>query len=752
MKDFALIIHKLQNLTNEEFQNINDYVSAVLKSQCTTRTITAVRMIGIRTYCENFLFVSSNQFYKQISRFRNCSTKTQVELTSIHPKIREFITHYLDNIVIKDERTNSDQLIPSVEVELTENHFSLIELQYNLLIQNSSSVRIQNALSNIPAENFVREFVQDGKNVLSIRGLGRRNELELLDIVDALSEYIKRIRKMTSEEISAELLCLKPKQKYNIQLSSFAEQFYNAEGHYPLFNLIGLLLSTDSEYVRDSMVYITFSTYSLTTSIPKESIQELSERFGVGEARVRQIKDLGYEQFLLPNAKENQSKTKKSLFKECVNNLIQNEGYTNYLKSKFASYNFITRDDVSCLLKEEKSPLSIDYALIVLADILGDEYIVFNVEDQKHFPERFLISQSLARAFDFNNVYIYIKDYLDSVSETVTFDISELIQTRINQCVWLDFDSTKLDIIENYVYELLVGKIGLLPDFDGLFTVECSQEARSSDILYDILKANGNSMNLNDLYAEFEKNQPGRYKAAESIRSILQNDNRVVSVGRNSEFALAEWNHVKIGSIRSLIAEYLASKDTPQHIDNIFDYIQQFVETNKRSVKSTMGSGSQFVQFQNSFYGLADKTYKETDLELYSARTFNDYLDDLDGFIVREGHFPFGRASNKTEASLYRWLYNQTSKGDELPDEHKDKLDAILEKHEEVPKDVKEFEWEQKRKKFIAFCKKNGRRPQKDYYMEKDLYSWFSKCQDDFIEGRLNPSQEKKFINLCRSY
>lgn len=752
MNDFTFIIQKLQNLTNEDFKCISDYMSAILRSQCSVQTNNAVRMIGLRAYCENFLFLSSGDFVRRISRFRNCNSKSQEELVSIHPKLREFITHYLDNIVIKDERTNSDQLLPSVEVELTENHFSLIDLQYNLLIQNSSSVRIQTVLGNIPAEKFVQEFVQEGKDVLSIRGLGKKNELELLDIVDTLSEYIKKILRMTSDEISAELLCLKPKQKYNLQLSSFAEQFYNAEGHYPLFNLIGLLLSTDSEYVRDSTVYITFSAYSLTTSIPKESIQELSKRFGVSEARVRQIKDLGYELFLLPNANAKKSKTKKSLFKECINNLIQDEGYTNYLKSKFASCNFITRDDVACLLKEENSTLSIDYALVVLADIFGDEYLLFNVEDQKHLQERFLISQSLANIFDFNNVYIYIKDYFDSVRETVTFDISELIQTRINQSVWLDFDTTKLDIIENYVYELLVGKFGLLPDIDDTFTVDCSIETKSSDIIYGILKATGNPMTLQELYDDFEKKQPGRYKAAEAIRPILQNDDRVVSVGRNSEFALAEWNHIKIGSIRSLIAEYLASKDTPQHIDDIFDYIQQFVKTNKRSVKSTMGSGSQFVQFQNSFYGLKDKTYKETDLELYSARTFNDYLDDLDGFIVREGHFPFGRASNKTEASLYRWLYNQTSKGDELSDEHKDKLDAFLGKHEEIPKDVKEFEWERKRKKFIAFCKKNGRRPQRNYYMEKDLYSWFSKCQDDFIEGRLNPSQEKKFINLCRSY
>lgn len=54
-------------------------------------------------------------------------------------------------------------------------------------------------------------------------------------------------------------------------------------------------------------------------------------------------------------------------------------------------------------------------------------------------------------------------------------------------------------------------------------------------------------------------------------------------LGVNNMAALYEWEHIQTGSIRELIVSYLAEFDSPQHIKDIVEYIQN-IETPLKGV------------------------------------------------------------------------------------------------------------------------------------------------------------------------
>ena len=104
----------------------------------------------------------------------------------------------------------------------------------------------------------------------------------------------------------------------------------------------------------------------------------------------------------------------------------------------------------------------------------------------------------------------------------------------------------------------------------------------ATDIIYGILHENGNPMNIDDMFTKLEEVCPNRYKSSYSIKTLIMNDPRICMVGTANLVALLEWNHVKVGSIRDIIAQYLSKFDEPQQVADIVAYVQQFRDSSEK--------------------------------------------------------------------------------------------------------------------------------------------------------------------------
>ena len=242
---------------------------------------------------------------------------------------------------------------------------------------------------------------------------------------------------------------------------------------------------------------------------------------------------------------------------------------------------------------------------------------------------------------------------------------------------------------------------------------------------------------------------PNRYKSSDRVRTLVASDPRICMIGKASLVGLLEWKHIKIGSIRDIIVQYLSKFDDPQPAAKIVEYVQQYRDTTESSIRSSMGSGDQFVQFSGGLYGLKDKTYAAWYSIPEKRRSFALRVNEIEIFLRENLHFPFNQSDNATENSLYTW-WRRIAKSDELSDEQRAEVKRIQEQYKDYPVTRRDNEWNEFYRNYRAFLQNYGRKPQRDNPYEKPLYSWFEKCVNDFIEGNLSPNREKMYIELCK--
>lgn len=232
----------------------------------------------------------------------------------------------------------------------------------------------------------------------------------------------------------------------------------------------------------------------------------------------------------------------------------------------------------------------------------------------------------------------------------------------------------------------------------------------ATDIIYGILHENGNPMNIDDMFTKLEEVCPNRYKSSYSIKTLIMNDPRICMVGTANLVALLEWNHVKVGSIRDIIAQYLSKFDEPQQVADIVAYVQQFRDSSENSIRSTMGSGDQFVQFNGGLYGLKDKTYAAWYGIPEKRRSFALRVNDMESFLRDNMHFPFNNSSDSHEDSLYNW-WRRVLTSDDLSEEQQEEIKRIQEQYKEYPTTRRDNEWNELYRKFKLFLQNYGRKP-----------------------------------------
>ena len=735
----------LYSLSKEELESITDYLQNLLK-KVSIRTFNSIKGIGLRNFLVNYLFADD----KKLLKIRNLGKKSLFDLSKVKPMILKYIsciyessdTSKVDNS-IEQENKLMHKDFTTLKERIGDGQYSILIKELEMLIEEIS-VRSQNGIHNYKGD-FIEDFVNKRGDLRSLPNIGKKSEKEINVIVEKLRALAGNMeeREVTEEEVFK----IEKSSYYGYCFDDYAFNFYRENKHLPMFYMFEILFKNEIAKNRN------FKIFDLHTPVFKEedyfSLEEIANYLSLTRERVRQLYSKLNSQ--LHRGTEGKAETKDiSIWK-----FLSNHQDWQYIREAVSSYNLIEVPmirDISS--KEEHNFTDVFLVFIVslitkdILSIVGKDPIPYRTRDKQKWNNCYLIKKKFTDKFDFDGIFQIIEGYEESHKEDFIATVNEMLLDFF-YAAWKEFDSGIVDDLSKIVTTILIQEFGLIPDDNFCFTIEGRKEENVTDILYELLLTNGNPMSLDELYLNIDAKYPGKYKSPASIRIIVMRDPRLCSVGVNNLIGLLEWDHIKIGSIRDIIVQYLNSFEEPQHISQIAKHVQRYRDTTENSIRSTMISGNQFVQFGGGLFGLKDKQYSKVFYLDENDRYFEQRIHELEIFLQENKHFPYMQ-SNPVEESLYRW-WNKNKRSTTLKDRQKSEVARILSVYKTLPTSKRNSEWFDFCQAYFNFVKINKRRPSRHSMNEKDLFAWFDKAIKDFSEGRLNSQQEKAFLELCKS-
>lgn len=735
----------LYSLDKAQLNLVIDYFISLLR-HVPIRTWNGIKALGYRKFLINYLFADSIK----LLGLRNFGQKSLFDFE----KIKSDIIGYIKNLYNNGHKESLEESLEKkkdvVEFKMRTLKERIGESQYKLVtdlfakLLKDISVRSRNGIKAYKGD-FIEDFVENSQDIKSINNIGRKSESEITLIIKKLREYIATLNERELSE--KELIIIEKQLCYDEYFDEYANAYYLSNGHLPMFYMLEKYFKSLLSTNRD------FQIYNLRTPIfcdaESLTLDEIADQRNLTRERVRQI----YMKFRKHLSQVDDSYKDRKEFS--IAKFFDNNNDWNYVIDELQSNNCIDLSMLTGFCAQENHNFTDDFMLFLIGAIVRNHYVSigkpilpYPTKSNYEWNNCYLIKKELTDKFDFTKLFELIEEYEDSNSEDIEVTASEMIIDTFFSA-WIDYDSNIVDELSEIVTTILIKELGMIPDDNFKFTIEGKKEENVADILYDILKANGNPLSCEELYVAIDAKYPNRYKSPASIRMFASKDPRLCYVGANNLIGLLEWNHIKIGSIRDIIAQYLAKFDEPQHISQIAKYVQRYRDTTEKSIRATMISGEQFAQFSGGLYGLKDKQYPKIFYLDESDRNFEQRIRDLEFFLRENKHFPF-MPSTAQEESLYRW-WNRNKNSLELKDSQKSEIERIKSVYKTLPTSKRNYEWFELCNEYYDFVRRNGRRPSQHSISEQDLYVWFDKATSDFADGSLNPKQESSYLELCKS-
>ena len=535
---------------------------------------------------------------------------------------------------------------------------------------------------------------------------------------------------------------------------SFAIDFYVKNGYFPMFWILEQCLISDKSREIDILT----STFNIIQDKETLSLEEIAEKHNLTRERVRQIRNNTFRKTFEITDEIIEYKKDDDLIKYAE--LLQNKDDWTYILqlSQDASINQESFE-VQEYLKKEQCNLSVEFVVQIIAYLFRNTFSLFGgfeISNRNRIWENtFLIQKTLAGIFDFEK---FIDEFTNHITDNeIEYDLN-LDEFLPNSTCWTSvIDLNKFDNIVSVVKDILLYEFHLYSNSDGLITIPATKERNPLDIVYEILKGNGNPMHLDEIFTEFKKISPEhKYVDSTQLRPYLQRHENISFRNRKSVYTLKEWGHIKSGTIRDSIVEFLLKNDLPQAADSITEYVlQHFPETNIASVRTTMFNDTKkrFVFFNNNLFGLSNKEYpleyEDAKPQEVQRKAFEQRLYDLEKFLSENDHFPFSVSDNESEASLYRWWRIANRNIAELTEQQKKEIERIKKQYADFDTDKTTYEWFCHFNDFKLFILENRRLPSASG-SEKFLYGWFRRAKDDFMNDKLNERQRMKYAELFK--
>lgn len=589
---------------------------------------------------------------------------------------------------------------------------------------------------------------------------------EVLDLIESLSEQQRELLLFTSELVANYRNNIEKKSaKYDdVNIGNFVVEFYERNGHFPMFWIFEKKLINNSSREADMLkkTYNTFQDQQLL------SLRELAEEYKTTRERFRQISFIFHSSYSFSQGRWFKGKEKSSR-KDSFNTKnvfkllnIKNDSDWDYYKSKFRDFDALWQEDyeVSNLLSDENSVFTSSFIIQILSVVLKDTHILFGgfrvTNIKSLWQNAVLIKKEYTDIFDFEK---FIKNFQSYIADNDTEHELNIEKDYLpsSDCWKSIIDLNKFDSIVRVVKDILLYEFQLYSEPNGLIKIPAMKKRNVLDVVYEILKDHGNPMHIDDIYIEFKKILPEHnYSEASQLRSWLQRHEAISYRSRKSVYTLKEWKHVKSGTIRDAIVEFLLKNDTPKNADEITDYVLRFFpKTNKASIRTSMFNDTKkrFSFFGNNLFGLLSKEYpseyEEIEQPERQRKSFEQRLYDLEKFISENDHFPFANSENEEETALNRWWRNSNTNIIKLTKKQKAEIERVKVKYNDFETDKATYEWFCRLKEFKLFVLENRRLPS-SREDEKFLYNWLRRARRNFKANKLNEKQRQNFVELFK--
>ncbi|GAB6394236.1 MAG: hypothetical protein MdMp024_0548 [Bacteroidales bacterium] len=616
------------------------------------------------------------------------------------------------------------------------------------------SIRTTNRITSVGFEKFVTDYLfSSDKELYKIQGLGRKSIIEVIDLKNRMKEEFLLSINMQEEDIAKINLV---REKGDIMLNNYVAEFYRNNNYLPMLWILEQELISS----KNRSIDIFTQSFPVFHNCQVKTLEEIADIYSITRERVRQIRNSTFRKIFTMTDESDRFKRPDEFLP--IRQLLERKDGWNYISELIQETHFVSKtpyDIQSCLTKEQCS-FSNEFVLQILAFVFRDKFTIYGGFDinsrDKSWKSTYLIRKEYADIFDFEKVKDEFSNKLVDSTTDYLLDVDNCITN--SQC-WKQFVFDKIEDITSIVKDILLHEFGLYAeDIDGnQIKIPANKERNPLDVVYEILKTKGEPMHLDDIFVEFKKIMPEHKYTQEDnsdrLRPYLQRHDDITFRKRNSIYLLKEWVHIRSGTIRDVITEFLLANDLPQTVETITEYaLQHFPETNQKNIHSTMFSGKNFVQYRNNLFGLVNKEYPD-EYELieqeWQRKSFEQRLTDLEKFVVEKGHFPFSSSKDKEEESLCRWWHRIVDGKQTINHAQQAEVERIKTNYADFEVDKNAYEWNLNYNKFKMFILENRRVPSARGD-EKFLYGWLRRVKDDFLNYRLSEEQRKKYIELAK--
>jgi Fe2+ or Zn2+ uptake regulation protein len=670
-------------------------------SYCKQGQFKDVKGVGARTYAE------LNMLYESIIQLSPNNVLFQTEIPDKHES--DIIMERFNSLLTNDFKRTA------------------IHEKYEQYIQTYPAVA-QIWLTKIPLTVFVTEYLCyfDNKS-LKVRHFYVKNLLATIDLEKKLAAEITRQFNLSEEDSLKEEFV----NHYGLSCSvDFFISYYKQHGYPPMFWILEKYLENRS----DREMNVLKRTFKIYQNQQPVSLTEFVAGDTVSRERIRQIRKNIFKKVLSP----------KSLFFDYK---------VNWNHYKPLDKDVIWDTDMQTYIDDEQCSFSTKFILQILLNLLYYEsYTIYNgytpIIKSEHWEHAFLVRNNCSDAFDFEKFRVDFKELMTKNKSEYLLDIKKYI---LKCKCWKKRKLADKKSIANIVHDIILYEFHLYPESDGRIKIPALKKKTLFDVMYEILDSNGDPMHISDVFLEFKKRLPEHhYSRPEQLRYYLIKHKEVTYQNRKSVYVLKEWKHVKSGTIRNTIIEFLSKKKLPQTAKDITDYVRlYFPETNISSVRTSMSNETKhrFVFFEGRLFGLSKKKYpsKYTFAD-YSLPKFAERVSDLEKFIDENGHFPFASSADRNERSLGVWWVRVTKKVNKVSESELKEIERIRAKYAGLTEQIRPFKWDMNCEKLKCFVLENHRAP--DIITENLLYSWLIKAQTDFLNNKLNKVQQQKYLEL----
>ncbi len=460
------------------------------------------------------------------------------------------------------------------------------------LTERTKNVSIENELDTLYK---LIHYYQINGSFLSLRNCGAKTNVQLNEMAEKYIEKFSITKgdlDLPYDQNKFEALRFYCYTKFNIPSAEM--EVYKADflSHaFPFFKFIGLIIK---HLLTEREKYIFERNFGFILGTKKLTLQAIGDKYGITRERVRQIAQK------IPGRIENALSSFAGDYEE----------YFNYNIRPRKELLLIDQRTAEFINKGESLNFSPKFYAFAFATINNKTLFAFqNIEEV--YQNYFLLH---IRNTEFFNFAAYFNDLATRTSERIEkrYDLnfeSYLKEFKLAECTADQYHKIKFICRKIAMLEFKIPLEGTNIIF------ERNTMIRLSEYIMDILVTANKPMRLVEIARDLRAKSPKMPPNLESLRSTILSIPGVIAIGKTSTYALDSWTHIRKGTIKEIVREYLESMPEPVHIAELTEYVNKFRKTTDKNIYSNMklDRDDTFVFFKKGYVGLTNKIYGHQD-------------------------------------------------------------------------------------------------------------------------------------------